>query len=102
MLLMRSSLENFRTYDVSGSIDATIMLNNSFSNNDNFNYGLYGKINNFNLVNNNDYNITLENFNGDIELKDNLLVAKGKAFINKSESNIDKRIKSKLSIICQC
>ena len=50
------------------------------------------KLINFNLINKNDFPVKLENFNGNIALRDNLLEINGNGLLNKSESDIQVKL----------
>ena len=82
----------FKKDSFSGNIDANIMINYSSTAQNKLSYGLSGKIIDFNLINKDDFPIKLENFNGNLDLVDNLLEINGKGLLNNSDSNIQVKL----------
>ena len=76
----------------SGNINTTVFINYSAVEKEKIKFNLLGKISKFNLINNNEFPITLQKFNGDLKFKNNILEINGNAFLNNSKSDIDIKI----------
>ena len=76
----------------SGNINTTVIVNYSAVKEQKIKYNLLGKISKLNLINNNEFPISLQNFYGDLKLKNNTLEINGNALLNNSKSDIDIKI----------
>ncbi len=84
---------------VSGNINSNIMISYSPTKINKINYSVSGNIIDFNLKNKNDFPIILENFNGNISYKNNLLEINGNALLNKSESKIQIKLNKNYKLL---
>ncbi|RPH06024.1 MAG: hypothetical protein CBC53_004165 [Alphaproteobacteria bacterium TMED93] len=84
---------------VSGNINSNIKISYSPTKANKLNYSLSGNITDLSLKNKNDFPVILENFNGDISYKNNLLKINGNALLNKSESKIQIKLNKNYKLL---
>ncbi|MDC3024025.1 DUF3971 domain-containing protein [Alphaproteobacteria bacterium] len=94
----RFQVSQLVTKHISGKINTELFLDYTFSEYAKYNLNVSGELLDFNLYQNDNFPVIIENFNGNFEFKNNLLLLEGKAYLNKSASDIQIKLNTNYNL----